>query len=254
MTIPDATSASLALPIPVRLSLDAPLGPLHIERIALGQGGLSSEPMFDSRISEIKALRPAMIRLFVQEYFDLLPASWQYHFDKLDRSVDAIISTGASPLMCICFKPLVLFPVVDHTQVEPTDYQQWEDLVAALVRHCSERHPGKVKYWEVGNEVDIGESGGCPYLFQPESYVRYYRHTVDAILRADPSARVGGPALANVRSPILPALLAAADTEKLPLHFVSWHIYSSSPAAIRQTIDFANGLLAKHPDLKPGPC
>ncbi len=82
-------------------------------------------------------------------------------------------------------------------------------------------------------------------------YVRYYRHTAVAILRADPSALVGGPALANVRSPILPALLEEADTAKLPLHFISWHIYSSSPAAIRETIEFAKGLLAKHPNLKP---
>src|SRR5580700_6728125 len=235
MATQEATSGSPTKPLPVRLSLDAARGLLHIERMALGQGGLSSEPMFDSRVAEIKALRPALIRVFIQEYFNLLPSRWRYYFDTLDRTVDTIVRTGASPLMCICFKPHLLFPKVDQTLVEPTDYQQWEDLVAALVRHYGERHPGKVKYWEVGNEVDIGEPGGCPYLFQPDSYVRYYRHTVAAIQSADPSARVGGPALASVRSPILPALLAAADGEKLPLHFVSWHIYSSSPAAIRET-------------------
>ena len=99
--------------------------------------------------------------------------------------------------------------------------------------------------------MDIGESGGTPYRFQPESYVRYYRHTAAAILRGDPQARVGGPALAGVRSPIFPRCLEACATQKLPLHFVSWHIYSSSPAAIRGTIDYAHGLLKKHPGLKP---
>lgn len=153
--------------------------------------------------------------------------------------------------MCLCFKPRVLFPAIDQRQVEPNDYDAWEKLVYELVRHYSQRHPGRVRYWEVGNEVDIGESGGCPYLFQPDSYVRHYRHTAAAILRADPDARVGGPALASVRSPILPALLAACDRERIPLHFLSWHIYSSSPTAIRNTIEYARSLLKEHPGLKP---
>jgi hypothetical protein len=103
----------------------------------------------------------------------------------------------------------------------------------------------------VANEPDLGESGGCPYRFRPESYVRYYRHTAAAILRADPDARIGGPAVASVRSPILPALLDACQQEKLPLDFISWHIYSSSPGQIRGTIDYARGLLKRHASLKP---
>jgi hypothetical protein len=73
----------------------------------------------------------------------------------------------------------------------------------------------------VSNEPDIGENGGCPYRFQPDSYTRYYARTVRAILRADPEARVGGPALANLNSPILPALLDFCQREKQPLHFIS---------------------------------
>ena len=118
------------------------------------------------------------------------------------------------------------------------------------MRHYRERGAG-IRYWEVGNEPDIGEDGGCPYRFKPESYVRYYRHTAAAILRADPEARVGGPALANVRSPLFPALLDSATANATPLHFVSWHIYSSDPKAVRGTIDYAHGLLKKHPALKP---
>jgi len=237
--------------IPLKLSCNERLGPLEINRISLGQGGLSSESMLESRIAEIRALHPGLIRLFVQEYYQLLPEHGRYHFDTLDREVDAIVKTGASPLMCLCFKPRILFPTIDHSKVEPNDYDEWEKLVFNLVGHYAGRHPGKIRYWEIGSEVDIGESGGCPYLFQPESYVRYYRHTATAVLRADPKARVGGPALANVRSPILPALVNASEKERTPLDFVSWHIYSSSPGAIRGTIEYVKGLLAAHPGVKP---
>ncbi len=195
------------------------------------------------------ALRPRLIRLFVQEYFRLLPERGRYHFETLDRSVDTILQSGAKPLMCLCFKPGPLFTSIDQDQVDPNNYEEWERLISSLVKHYQDRGAG-IRYWEVANEPDIGESGGCPYRFQPESYVRYYRRTAAAILRADPKALVGGPALANVRSPILPALLTACDQEKIPLHFVSWHIYSSDPGRVRATIAYAKELLKQHPSLK----
>ena len=233
--------------VQVTVSLEDRLGPMEIDHMALGQGGLSAEPMWDSRIAEVRALRPSMIRLFIQEYFDLLPEPDRYHFDVLDRSVDAILKADAEPLMCICFKPRVLFPEINQDIVEPNDYDRWEKLIFNLVRHYKDKN-APIRYWEVANEPDIGEDGGCPYRFKPESYIRYYKHTVDAILRADPEARVGGPALANARSPILPALLEFCEKQKVPLHFVSWHIYSSSPQQVRKTIDYVNELRKKHPD------
>ncbi len=225
------------------------LGPIEMDRMALGQGGLSEEPMWDSRIEEIRALRPRMIRLFIQEYFDLLPERGRYHFETLDRSVEAILKAGAKPLLCICFKPRVLFPEVRQDLVLPNDWEEWDRLIYNLVLHYKERG-GRGWYWEVANEPDIGEDGGCPYRFEPESYVLYYRRTAAAVLRADPEARVGGPARANVRSPILPRLLEACEKESLPLHFISWHIYSSDPRAVRGTIEYAKGLLGKHPGIK----
>jgi hypothetical protein len=206
--------------------------------------------MWNSRIAEIRSLRPRLIRLFVQEYFQLLPARGPDRFEILDRSVETILETGAKPLMCLCMKPRVLFPTANQDVVEPNDYGEWERLITSLVAHYKNRG-AEIHYWEVANEPDIGESGGCPYRFKPESYVRYYKHTAEAVLRADPQARVGGPALAGVRSPILPALLSACDDGKTPLHFISWHIYSSDPAQVRGTIAYASDLLKTHPSLKP---
>jgi hypothetical protein len=233
----------------VRVDLGARSGPLAIDRMALGQGGQSPEPMWETRVAEIRALRPRTIRLFVQEYFRLMPEGGRYEFEALDRSVEAIRRTGAEPLMCLCFKPHALFPTIDQDIVEPTDYAAWDRLIEALVRHYKQKGAG-IRLWEVANEPDIGESGGCPYRFQPESYVRYYRHTAAAILRADPEARAGGPALASVRSPILPALLDAAARGDVPLHFVSWHIYTSDPRRVRETVEFARQQLAARPKLK----
>lgn len=232
----------------VRVSLSQKQGPLEIDRMALGQGGLSPEPMWADRVNEVRMVHPRLVRLFVQEYFDLMPSPGHYHWDTLDASVDLIRKTGATPLLNIDFKPKALYPRIDEKIVDPTSYKQWEKLISAMVTHYRERG-SRIPYWEIANEPDIGENGGCPYLFTPESYVRYYRHTAAAILRADPDARIGGPALANSRSPILPALLEFAEKNPAQVRFVSWHIYNSNPQRVRDTIDYVHGLLAKHPAL-----
>lgn len=224
--------------------------PLNIDHFALGQGGLSDDSIWNDRVPEIRALHPRLIRLFIQEYFDLMPALDQYNWAKLDIVVDMIRATGATPLMNIAFKPRVLFPKVDDTVTDPTDYNAWEKLIVAMVTHYKTRG-SEVKYWEIANEPDIGESGGCPYKFTPEGYARYYSHTALAIRKADPEAKIGGPALANPNSEILPTLLIACQRDHLPLDFVSWHIYSNDPAAIRATIDRKHEQLRAFPSLHP---
>jgi hypothetical protein len=226
------------------------LGPIQMDHVSLGQGGLSPDPMWDNRIAEIRALHPHLIRLFVQEYFDVLPAPGTYQFATLDRSVDEIVQAGAIPLMSITLRPKSLYPKIDQDIVDPTDYAKWEALISAMVSHYKQQGLQGL-YWEVGNEGDIGESGGSPYRFTPKNYVGYYRHTVEAVLRADPQAHVGGPALANYKSPLLPALLDSVDRENLPLSFISWHSYTDSPKAIQGTIEYVKALLAQHPSLHP---
>ena len=232
------------------LNLAKNIGPMEMDHISLGQGGLSPDPIWDNRVAEVRALHPHLIRLFVQEYFDLLPEDGRYHFDTLDQSVDEIVRAGAVPLMCITIKPKVLFPKTDQDVVDPNDYDKWEMLISQMVSHYRDKGLSGF-YWEVGNEGDIGELGGSPYRFTSENYVRYYRHTVAAVLRADPTARVGGPALSSWRSPLLPALIKFCDKEKVPLNFVSWHIYNSDPKAIQDTIEGVKSLLAQHPSLLP---
>src|SRR5262249_45075578 len=106
-----------------------------------------------------------------------------------------------------------------------------------------------IVYWEVANEPDIGEDGGCPYRFKPEDYVVYFTHTAQAILRADPKAKVGGPALAGYRSRLGDALLEHCAKGGAPLHFFSWHVYSSDPRHLRQTIKDVKQRLAKYREL-----
>ena len=225
------------------------LGPMEIDKMALGQGGLSSDPMWEERVREIRSLNPRIIRFWAEEYFHPMSAPGSYSFAAVDRAIEPILKVGATPLVSLNFKPRALFPVIDEKNLTPANWNQWEDLIHRFVKHYVDQgHTGW--YWEVIGETDCGEGGGCPYLGTPETYPPFYDHTVAAVLRADPTAKVGGPALGSCHSPILPALLEHCDSGRIPLHFVSWHIYSNNPLDIRGTVDHVKSLLQKHPTLK----
>src|SRR4051812_23771 len=109
------------------IDLSKPGEPLHVERFGLGQGGLSEELIWGDRIPEIRALHPRLVRLFVQEYFDVMPAIGRFDWTKLDRAVEIIVATGATPIMTLAIKPRVLFPKIDDTITDPTDYTLWQN-------------------------------------------------------------------------------------------------------------------------------
>jgi hypothetical protein len=225
------------------------VGPIDLTRYALGQGGLSEQPVISDRVAQIAQLHPQTIRLFLEEYFDLYPAHGHYHWATLDKAIEAILATGAKPIMNICFKPHVLYPQINQEIVEPNDYGEWEEVIYQLVKHCNVERGYGIEYWEVANEGDIGEAGGCPYKFTPENYVAYYTHTARAIRRADAHAKVGGPALAGYRSPIGDALLEAARSGQALLDFLSWHMYDSDPREFAKSTRYMKAKLAKYPQL-----
>src|SRR5947209_12381746 len=96
----------------VELSVDAahPGEAIDLTRYALGQGGLSAKPMFDVHVDAIRQLHPRTIRIFVQEFFELCPKRGRYHWNTLDRVIETVAATGAKPILCLCFKPPMLYP------------------------------------------------------------------------------------------------------------------------------------------------
>lgn len=224
-------------------------GDIDLTRYALGQGGLSEKPMFAAHVEQIKQLHPQTIRVFIQEFFHFLPEHDRYYWKTFDDFVESILATGAKPILSLCFKPKLLFPKIDQHVVHPNDYIEWEKLISKLVEHCAAKKYG-IEYWEVSNEPDIGEDGGCPFLFQKEDYVIFYQHTVAAVRRADPKAKVGGPALAWYKSEIADALIQHCGKNETPLDFFSWHVYQGDPEFFRKSIRDVKAKLAQFPKLK----
>lgn len=157
--------------------------------------------------------------------------------------------TGARPTLAPAMKPPVLYPTVEHFNVHPNNYEEWERLCEALARHCRERG-FNVAAWKICNEPDIGETGGTPHYFRSAAdHNQFYTRTVSGLLRGDPEARVGGPAVASPDSFLIEGLIGHCATNNVPVHLLSWHLYSNSPEAHAGNIAKQRARLAKFPQL-----
>jgi xylan 1,4-beta-xylosidase len=131
-----------------------------------------------------------------------------YDWTVVDRIFDTYIERKMKPLVEIGFMPEALSaqpqpyrhewgPEKPYAEIftgwayPPRDYEKWAELVFQWVRHCVARY-GKQEagswYWEVWNEPNIGYWKGTP-----EEYHKLYDYAADAVKRALPEARIGGP-------------------------------------------------------------
>jgi xylan 1,4-beta-xylosidase len=121
-------------------------------------------------------------------------------------------------------------------------------------------------YWETWNEPNIGYWSGTPEEFQ-----KLHDVATDAVRRALPTARVGGPDVAGDGGAFTRAFLEhalhgtnyATGGQGTPLNFVSFHAKGKPTfvdghvrmgiAAQLSTIDAGFGLIASYPELKQTP-
>jgi len=220
-------------------------------RHTIGHGGINSHPLPDRVVAGARKLRPQLLRTFLQEYLDIYPEHGRFDWNRIDPYIDSLAATGAQVVAAITIKPPPLFPKIDHRVWQPTDVAEWQNVIQALVQRYSVDRP-IVTYWEIGNETDIGEQGGSPFLVDTgKSYFEYYRTMVTAIRQVFPAAKVGGPALAYVHHPLLPEFITLCKDTGTPLDFISWHLYHNDPQAHADTVKYVKGLLKDYLGTRP---
>jgi len=169
-----------------------------------------------------------------------------YNWEIVDRIFDAFHSAGVKPLVEIGFMPKDLsthpepyrhtFPqgqIFTGWAYPPKDYAKWSELVFQFARHLQARYGDaevKTWLWEVWNEPDIDYWKGTP-----EEFFKLYDYSADAVLRALPGARIGGPDSTGPRSPKAIQFLkdflqhcsegknSATGKIGAPLDFISFH-------------------------------
>jgi xylan 1,4-beta-xylosidase len=213
-----------------------------------------------------------------------------YSWTIVDRIFDTYLERGMKPLVQIGFMPKALSthpepyeftftPGAPYNNVHqgmaypPKDYKKWAEVVYQWARHCVEKY-GRAEVdtwiWEVWNEPDIGY-----WQSTPEEYHKLYDYAADAVKRALPSARVGGPESTGPGNPTAATFLRdflehalhgknyATGATGSPLDVVTFHA-KGAPRFVDGTVvmgidkqlrDLSNGfeIIASFPELKGRP-
>ncbi len=164
------------------------------------------------------------------------PAS--YRFGPTDKLITSIVKVGAQ----------VLFRVGRSEGSDPTPPQNF-DQYAAIVKHMVLHYNRgwdngfhyDIRYWEIWNEPDLGN------LFwsgTPEQYFALYTKLAHAIKSADPTALVGGPAIAkpNDHTEYRDDFMRTLKARHAPFDFYSWHWYATDSNDPRDFVRIAEDL------------
>ena len=117
----------------------------------------------------------------------------------------------------------------------PKNYKKWSELIYQWVKHCIERY-GEAEveswYWELWNEPNIGYLQADNQL---KTYCKMYDYASDAVKRALPTARMGGPHIAGIANEFLKGFIMhclngyneATGKSGAPLDFIAFHAKGS---------------------------
>ena len=173
-----------------------------------------------------------------------------YDWTIVDRIFDTYLENGVRPYVEIGFMPEALSTKPDPYQHSwtpraryeeiytgwahpPKDYNKWAELVFQWVKHCVERYGRKeveTWYWETWNEANIPYWQGTP-----EEFRKLHDYAIDAVRRALPTAKVGGPDTAGPGGQFMRDFLEhclrgknhATGEIGTPLDFIAFHAKGS---------------------------
>jgi beta-xylosidase len=232
---------------------DQPAVPRRL-RFGVSQGGESYEPHFFANvIARGRDLQPRLVRIDnIYSHYNVVNFDAQgkmfYNWTGLDAVVSDIETMGAQPLMDLSYMPpaLAAQPGAPGANVSPPrSYNQWQQLVYDTVYHYNIEQRRGIQYWEVWNEPNISEV----WRGTQQDYYLLYDASQRGALTADPSIKIGGPALSQFAADTLEDFVYHCAMTKVRCDFVDWHSYGKPPSAVAADVQTMKGILARYPNV-----
>ncbi|TET36250.1 MAG: hypothetical protein E3J72_09150 [Planctomycetota bacterium] len=120
----------------------------------------------------------------------------------------------------------------------PKDYKKWRELVRETAKFMKQFGKDVELYYEFWNEPD-----GMYWQEGVDEFLKLYEETAKAIRSVDRRAKIGGCAVnqwdgklkkSPDRDMLTLELIRYAKKKKLPLDFVSWHVFGRPVSAIKE--------------------
>lgn len=170
-----------------------------------------------------------------------------FHWHQADKVYDALLGMGLRPFVELNPMPAALASgertmfYYKMNVTPPRRWEEWGELVREFAVHLVERYGlPEVRQWhfEVWNEPNLEAF----WAGSRADYFRLYAEAARALKSVDAGLRVGGPATSKAYW--LGELIAFCDAERVPLDFVSTHLYPQD-----EFVEFADRTASPH---RPG--
>lgn len=203
---------------------------------AFAQGGEEATNMLVPVVSDIRALKPNLIRLdHIYDLYTVVSKSGDgltFDWSRLDAAVDTILQTGAKPLLSLSFMPA---PIAKDGNIisPPNNWGEWALVVQKTVEHYSGKGEKNISgvYYEVWNEPDLSQFGKWG-LSGEKNYLTLYRYAANGAKNASNTNRfyLGGPATTGLYKNWVLSLVQSGNR----VDFLSWHSYQKNPMRFSQ--------------------
>lgn len=231
----------------VSVETDHPLGPMPQPWRGLAQGGEELKTFLDNTAGQVAAIKPALIRIdHIYDGFDVVSRGndLQFNWGELDKMVDKIRSTGATPLLSLSYMPTAISK--SDTVDEPRDWNEWSLVVQKTIEHYSGEKSISGVYYEVWNEPDLF---GKWTMGGKKDYKNLYLYAARGAARAAgvQSFKLGGPATTGLYKNWMDGFFPFVLQNNLKFDFFSWHRYDLSIDKYNEDAASVDVWLESHP-------
>lgn len=178
--------------------------------------------------------------LFNDDMNVILPTGTSFY--NIDSVFDYIFSVGMEPLVELSFSPEALATTnqtIFHYKgyTSPPNATGWWKLMRDFATHLEERYTKEVAhrlFFEVWNEPNCGFLD-APAATVQEVYFSLYNLTATAFKSVDQRFKIGGPV--TCASAWLDEFLIYCMTNKVPVDFVSTHLYPTDDGVVNGNVN-----------------
>ena len=216
---------------------DDSLGVMPRPHSDISQGAETGDPMFYIQMTEmLKRMGGKLVRC--DPFADTgkvkitSDGKVEIDFSAADAILDALAQAGAEPVWNIAS-----FPKEMLDEKERPVPALLEQFVYQVTRHWNLEQKRGIRYFEYLNEPPGFDGPG-------------FAVAAAAAHRADPTVKVGGPAVMGCPIEVLENTVRYCVENSVPLGFLSFHLYYESPENFLKHIENVEQMLARYPGMK----
>ena len=139
-----------------------------------------------------------------------------------------------------------------HATLPPKDFNKWARICEHIIRHYTEGWANgfnfDIEYWEIWNEPDLDDDDSTNkrnWGGTTKEFYDLFEISAKHLKKCFPNLKIGGPSLSG-KLDWLDGFLCEMQKRNVPMDFVSWHRYLTTPSDLYLRAQTIKDMLVKY--------